>query len=215
MSHLRRYFAAGLLVWVPLGVTILVIGFLVDFMDQTLLLLPEAYRPEVWLGFSIPGLGVVLTLVVVLATGVIAANLFGRQLVDLGEQVLARIPLVRSIYSGVKQLMETVFSSKGESFRKVVLVEYPRKGLWTVAFLTGEGQGEAQRKTGHDVVNIYVPTTPNPTSGFFLMVPRQDIIELDMSVDDGLKMILSVGVVVPGAVKKPAAPTPVSVASRI
>lgn len=211
---MRRYLTAGLLVWVPLGVTILIINFLVGLMDRTLLLLPAAYRPDALLGFHIPGLGVLLTFAVVLITGVVVANLFGRQLVHMGEGLLARIPVVRSIYSGVKQLMETVFSNKGESFRKVVLVEYPRAGCWTVAFLTGDGQGEAQRKTGHDVVNIYVPTTPNPTSGFFLMVPRKDIVELDMSVDDGLKMILSVGVVIPGD-KKPAAGAPVRLTSRL
>lgn len=194
---MRRYLTAGLLVWVPLGVTILIISFLVDLMDQSLLLLPPPYRPDALLGFHVPGIGVVLTFIVVLVTGMVVANLFGRQLVGIGERLLARIPVVRSIYSGVKQLMETVFSSKGESFRKVVLVEYPRAGAWTVAFLTSETQGEAQLKTGHDVVNIYVPTTPNPTSGFFLMVPRKDIVELDMTVDEGLKMILSVGVVVP------------------
>lgn len=201
MHHFRRYLSAGLLVWVPLGVTILIISFLIELMDQTLLLLPESLRPEAWFGSRIPGLGVLLTLGVVLGTGMVVANLFGRQLVDYGEKLLGRIPLVRSIYSGVKQLTESVFSGKGESFRKVVLVEYPRQGLWTVAFLTGEAQGEAQLKTGQDVVNIYVPTTPNPTSGFFLVVPRKDVIELDMSVDDGLKMILSVGVVVPDAKK--------------
>jgi uncharacterized membrane protein len=200
MGRLRRYLTAGLLVWVPLGVTILIIKFLVDLIDRILLFLPLPYRPEPLLGFYVPGAGVVLALIVVLVTGVVVANLFGRKVVDIGERLVARIPLVRSIYSGVKQLLETVVSNNG-SFRKVVLIEYPRSGLWTVAFLTGEGQGEAQLKTGHDVINVYVPTTPNPTSGFFLMVPRKDVIELDMSVDEGLKMILSVGAVVPGAKK--------------
>lgn len=206
MGRLRRYLTAGLLVWVPLGVTILIIKFLVDLMDQTLLFLPEDYRPQRILGFHVPGLGVVLALTVVFVTGVVVANFFGRRLVHLGELIVARIPLVRSIYSSVKQLMETVFSNSGASFRKVVLVEYPRPGLWTVAFLTGEAQGEAQRKTGQDVVNIYVPTTPNPTSGFFLIARRKDLVELDMSVDEGLKMILSAGVVVPGAQLDPLRP---------
>lgn len=211
---MRRYLTAGLLVWVPLGVTILIIKFMVDLMDQSLLFIPPPYRPDALFGFHIPGLGVLLTAVVVVGTGMIVANLFGRQLVNIGERLLAHIPIVRSIYSGVKQLMETVFSSKGESFRKVVLVEYPRIGIWTVAFITSEAQGEAQRKTGHDTVNLYVPTTPNPTSGFFLIVPRKDVIELDMSVDDGLKMILSVGVVVPPERKTPA-PAPVRLGSRL
>jgi uncharacterized membrane protein len=198
MHHLRRYLIAGLLLWLPLGVTILVVRLLVGTMDQTLLLLPERLRPDTLLGFHIPGLGLVLTVLVVLATGMLVANLFGRRLLALWERLLARIPLVRSVYSAVKQLAETMFSGGGQSFRKVLLIEYPRQGLWTLAFQTGTGVGEAQQKTGRDVVNVYVPTTPNPTSGFFLMVPVEDVVELDMSVDDGLKMIISMGVVVPG-----------------
>jgi uncharacterized membrane protein len=144
-----------------------------------------------------------LSVLIILFTGMIAANLLGGKLVALWESILARIPLVRSIYSAVKQLTETLFSPSGQSFRKVLLVEYPRKGAWTLAFQTGTDAGEAQQKTGEDVINIYVPTTPNPTSGFFLMIPRRDVIELDMSVDEGLRMIISMGVVVP-KVKKPA-----------
>lgn len=187
---------AGLLVWVPLGVTLLIVAFLVDLMDQTLLLLPEAIQPENLLGFRIPGLGAVLTAIVVLATGMVVTNLFGMQLFTIGERLLQRIPLVRSIYASVKQVTESMFSS-GKSFRKVVLVEYPRQGMWSLAFQTGSGAAEVNRKTGREIVNIFIPTTPNPTSGFFLMVPREDVIELDMSVDQGLKMLLSVGVVVP------------------
>lgn len=197
MHHLRRYLIAGLLLWLPLGVTILVVRLLVGTMDQTLLLLPERLRPDALFGFHIPGLGLVLAVTVVLLTGMLVANLFGRRLLALWERMLSRIPLVRSIYMAVKQLAETMFSGGGQSFRKVLLIEYPRQGLWTLAFQTGTGVGEAQQKTGRDVVNVYVPTTPNPTSGFFLMVPREDVVELDMSVDDGLKMIISMGVVVP------------------
>lgn len=197
MSSLRRYLIAGLLIWVPLGVTLLVLMWLVDVMDRTLLLLPLQYQPETLLGMRIPGLGIVLTLVVLLVTGVVAANLFGRQLVAGWEALLSRIPLVRSIYMGVKQLMEMLFSPSGQSFRKVLLIEYPRAGLWTLAFQTGVRVGEAQYKTGRDVVNVYVPTTPNPTSGFFIMVPKRDVVELDMSVDDGLKMLISMGAIVP------------------
>ena len=196
MATLRRYLMAGLLVWVPLGVTLLIVAFLVDLMDQTLLLLPTAIQPEHLLGFRIPGLGLVLTAIVVLLTGMVVTNLFGMQLFTIGERLLARIPLVRSIYASVKQVTESMFSS-GKSFRKVVLVEYPRRGMWSLAFQTGSGAGEISRKTGQEIVNIFIPTTPNPTSGFFLMVPRDDVIELDMSVDQGLKMLLSVGVVVP------------------
>ncbi len=196
MATLRRYLMAGLLVWVPLGVTLLIVAFLVDLMDQTLRLLPESLQPENILGFRIPGLGAVLTAVIVFVTGMIVTNLFGMQLFNIGERILQRIPLVRSIYASVKQVTESMFSS-GKSFRKVVLVEYPRKGMWSLAFQTGTGAEEVRDKTGRDVTNVFIPTTPNPTSGFFLMVPREDVIELDMSVDDGLKMLLSVGVVVP------------------
>jgi uncharacterized membrane protein len=202
MSYLRRVLIAGLLVWVPLGVTILVVRLLINWLDGSLLLLPEAYRPEKLLGFAIPGLGVVLSFLVVLITGMIVANIFGRQLIRAWERLLSRIPLVRSVYSGVKQLAETMFTDSGRSFRKVLLVEWPRQGLWTIAFLTGTDVGEAQRKTGSDVINIYVPTTPNPTGGYFVMVPRKDVIELEMSVDEGLKMLMSMGAVVPDAMKE-------------
>lgn len=200
MSSLRRYFFAGLLVWVPLGVTVLIVKFLVDLMDRSLVLLPMAYRPESLLGFHIPGLGVVLTVLVVLITGMVAANLFGRQVVRIGESLLARIPLVRSIYSAVKQVLETLFSSSGESFRKVVLVEYPRRDMWTLAFVTGTGATEIEDKVGSKLVNLFVPTTPNPTSGYFLMVPLNDVIDVNISVDVGLKLIMSAGVVVPNGV---------------
>jgi uncharacterized membrane protein len=208
MGHLRRYLVAGLLVWVPLGVTLLVISFLVDTMDGTLRLLPEAWRPEHLLGFRIPGLGAVLTVITVLVTGMVVSNLFGREIVHIGEKLLGRIPVVRSIYTAVKQITEGMFSGSGKSFRKVVLVPYPHANSWTLAFVTGEGSREARAKTGKELVSVFVPTTPNPTSGFFLMVPRPDMIELDMSVDDGLKMLLSIGVVVPEP--KKIATTPVA-----
>ncbi|MEW8027149.1 MAG: DUF502 domain-containing protein [Candidatus Thiodiazotropha sp.] len=198
MSFLRRYLVAGLLVWLPLGATFLVINLLVSWMDNSLLLLPEAYRPDNLFGFHIPGLGVLLSLLILLLTGLVAANLFGRKVVSMWEGLLARIPLVRSVYSAVKQMVETMFADKGKSFRKVVLVEFPRRGLWTLAFLTSEESGAVQRATGRDVVNVYVPTTPNPTGGYFVLVPKEDIRELDMSVDEGLKMLLSMGAVNPG-----------------
>ena len=204
VSKLRTYLIAGLLVWLPLGASFWVVSLLVTWMDKSLLLVPLAYRPDELLGFHIPGIGVLLTLIIVLVTGVIAANLFGRELVRLWERLVLRIPLVRSVYSSVKQLLETMFADSGESFRKVVLVEFPRSGVWALGFLTGTDQGEAQRKTGHDVVNVYVPTTPNPTGGYFIMLPKEDVIELDMSVDDGLKMLLSMGAVVPDAELKEA-----------
>jgi len=193
---MKRYLIAGLLIWVPLGVTVMVIKLLVGMMDKTLVWIPAEYQPDVLLGFHVPGMGVVLAVIIVLGTGIIVANLFGRKLVQFWESLLSQIPLVRTIYTSVKQILETVFSS-GQSFRKVLLVEYPRKGLWTLAFQSSTTRGEAQSKTGTEIVNVFIPTTPNPTSGFFIMVPREDVVELDMSVDDGLKMIISAGVMVP------------------
>ncbi len=189
---------AGLLVWLPLGVTIAIIKFLMDLFDQTLLLIPAAYRPESLIGFDIPGIGVLLSLTLILITGVFVANFLGSKVVSLWESFLSRIPLVRSIYNAVKQIAEAVFGSGDQTFQKVFLIEYPRKGLWTLAFQTGSHQGEAQEKTQMgDVVNLFVPTTPNPTSGFFIMASKHEIIELDLNVDDALKMVISGGVVVP------------------
>jgi len=194
---LKRYLIAGLLVWLPLGVTIVVINFLVELFDQSLLLLPRAYRPEAF-GLDIPGLGVVLSFVVILLTGLLAANFLGSKLVGWSEKLLSQIPLVRTIYNAVKQIAEAVFGAGDQTFQKVYLIEYPRKGLWTLAFQTGAHRAEPQRKTGFDeVVNLFVPTTPNPTSGFFIMANRDDVIELDLEVDDALKMVISGGVVVP------------------
>lgn len=198
MSFLKRYLIAGLLVWLPLGVTIAVMMFLVNFFDQTLLLVPQAYRPENLVGFKIPGLGVLLAFSVIVLTGMLVANLLGSKMVSLWEGFLARIPLVRSIYTAVKQIAEAVFGSGEQTFQKVYLIQYPRVGLWTLAFQTSKQAGEAQMRTGlTEVVNLFVPTTPNPTSGFFLMASKSEIIELEMSVDDALKMVISGGVVVP------------------
>ncbi len=198
MSALRRYFIAGLLVWVPLMITILVIRVLVGMMDKTLLLLPPGWRPEALLGMKIPGLGVALTVLVVFLTGLVVANFAGRRLVRLWESLLARIPLVRTIHSAVKQVLETVFNAGSDSFRKVLLIEYPRKGVWTIAFQTGELAGEIPERIEREAVTVFVPTTPNPTSGFVIVVPREELIELDMSIEDGLKLIMSLGVVTPG-----------------
>jgi len=202
MSYLKRYLIAGLLVWLPLGVTIVVIKFLVDFFDRSLLLLPSHYRPEN-LGIDIPGLGVVLSFVLILVTGMLAANLLGSKLVRIWEAFLDRIPLVRSLYKAVKQIAEAIFGSGEQTFQNVFLIEYPRKGLWTLAFQTGKNIAEPQRKTGLDnVVNLFVPTTPNPTSGFFIMAERSEIIKLDIEVDEALKMVISGGVVTPETGKK-------------
>jgi uncharacterized membrane protein len=197
LVHFRRYLIAGLLVWVPLIVTGLIIKFLVDLLDFTILLLPPSWRPEAILGFSVPGTGVMVAIVIVFLTGIVAANIVGRKLFDLGEAIVDRIPLVRSIYSAVKQVMHSLFSNGGQSFRRVLMVQYPRKGLWTLGFQTGVGVGEVQHRTDQNVVTVFIPTTPNPTSGFVIMVPREDAVELDMSVEDGLKFVMSLGVVVP------------------
>lgn len=194
---MRKYLIAGLLVWMPLGITFLVIRAIVGFLDKSLLLLPEAYQPDTLLGFHLPGLGVVLAVVLVLTTGMIMANLLGRRLVNAWESLLSRIPLVRTLYAGIKQIMEAVLATDAKSFRRVLLVEYPRRGVWSLAFMTTDQLGEVQQKTETDVIGVFIPTTPNPTSGFVLMVPADEVIELDMSVEQGLKMIISMGTVVP------------------
>lgn len=197
MKRLRRYLVAGILVWLPLAVTIIVIRFLLELMDKNLRFVPQKYLPETWLGFPIPGLGLVLTVFVLLLTGLLAANFVGRAALRLWESLLVRIPIVRTVYSGVKKFSEVVFSDSGQSFKKVLLIEYPRKGLYSLAFQTASQLQEVQAKTAEDVICVFLPTTPNPTSGFIFLVPRSDVIELDMSVDDAVKMIMSLGVVVP------------------
>ena len=230
-NMLKRYFVTGLLLWVPIGITLWVLSLIVSTMDQSLALLPQNWNPRVYIGHDVPGLGAILTLVIVLATGVLTANLVGGRLVIWGEQILSRIPIVRSIYSSVKQVSDTILSPNGNAFRKALLVEYPRRGSWTIAFLTGVPTEDLQEAVGRsaagrpsegsallpreafragldeggaanvtvDLVSVYVPTTPNPTSGFFLMLPRHETVELDMTVDAALKYIVSMGVVSPAA----------------
>lgn len=195
--RIRRYLLAGLLVWLPLGATILIFRFLLNLMDRMLFLLPPAYRPEQFLGFQVPGLGLMLTIALLLVTGIFAANLIGRRLVQIYERVLGRIPFVRSVYGAVKSFAEVVLSGSSTSFKKVVLIEYPRTGLYSVAFQTSEDAEEIQERTGEVVVTVFLPTTPNPTSGYMLFVPRSQAVELDMGVEEALKLIVSLGVVVP------------------
>ena len=197
MSTLRRYFVAGLLVWIPLGITLWVLALLVDLMDQSLLLLPERFRSEALFGFHVPGLGIILTVAIVLTTGALAANFFGRRLLLLGHNILQRIPIVRSIYGGVKQISDTLFSPEGKAFRRAVLVRYPHQGTWTVALVTGTPQHEVADILGTEQISVFVPTTPNITAGFFLILPRSETIELDMTVDEALKYIISMGVAEP------------------
>lgn len=197
---MKKYFITGLLVLVPLLITVWVISTLIQTMDQSLLLLPKAWRPKEFLGYNLPGLGALLTLVIIFVTGLVATNIFGQQLITLWEKLLSRVPVVKSIYSSVKQVSDTLFSDSGNAFRKALLVQYPRQGSWTIAFLTGVPGGDVSNHLHGEYVSIYVPTTPNPTSGFFLMVPKADVIELDMSVDQALKYIISMGVVAPADV---------------
>jgi uncharacterized membrane protein len=199
---LKRYFVTGLLLWVPIGITLWVLSLIVSTMDQSLALLPAQWNPRVFIGHDIPGLGAILTLLIIFATGVLTANLVGGKLVSWGEQVLSRIPIVRSIYSSVKQVSDTILSPNGNAFRQTLLIEYPRKGAWTIAFLTGVPNDDLQQAVGPgpaELVSVYVPTTPNPTSGFFLMMRKDETVELDMTVDAALKYIVSMGVVGPVA----------------
>ena len=209
--HLRRYLVAGLLVWIPLGLTILLISFAVRQMDKTLGIIPAKYQPELLLGqllhqtgftdspdaVNIPGLGVILVFLILLVTGVLVANFLGRAFLGGWERLMERIPVVRSIYSAAKNFAEIVFSDSSNAFKNVLLVEYPRKGIYSLAFQTSSQLGEVQGRTGEEVVGCFVPTTPNPTSGFIIIVPRKDVTVLDMDVDEALKLIISLGVVVP------------------
>jgi uncharacterized membrane protein len=193
----KKYFITGLLIWIPLVITIWVLKVIFDALDQSLLLLPDSFQTEHWLGVHIPGLGAILTLVVVFLTGIFATNFFGAQLVQLWHAILNRIPVVNSIYSSVKQISDTLFSSSGQAFRKALLVQWPHEGMWTIAFLTGTPGGDVVNYVPDDCLSVYVPTTPNPTGGYFVIVRRSEIIELDMSVDQALKYIISMGVVPP------------------
>ena len=199
---MKRYFITGLLIWVPIGLTAWVLKFLISTMDQSLLLLPDKFQPEVLLGMKVYGVGTILTLLVVFITGIMTANIIGQKLLVFWEGVLWRIPVVKSIYWSIKQVSDTIFSDKGEAFRKALLVQYPRQGAWTIAFLTGQPGGDVANHLKRDYISVYVPTTPNPTSGFFLMMPKDDVIELDMSVDEALKYIISMGVVSPNGNNK-------------
>jgi uncharacterized membrane protein len=194
---IKRYFLTGLLIWVPLAITAWVLSLIVSTMDQSLRLLPEAIHPQTLFGFNFPGFGVILTLAIILVTGLVTANFIGQKLVIWWERLLARIPVVNSVYNSVKQVSDTLFSSSGQAFRKALLIQYPREGVWTIAFMTGQPGGDVVNHLVGDYVSVYVPTTPNPTSGFFLMLPKNDVVELDMSVDEALKYIISMGVVAP------------------
>lgn len=202
MSALRKYLIAGLLVWVPLAATILIVKLVIDLMDLTMLFIPEKLHPENLWGFSIPGTGLVLALGVVILTGLLAANLIGSRLVAIWENILGRIPLVRNIYNAFKQITTTILATDNKSFRKVVLLEFPRDGLWSVGFLTNPDIRIEAESLADDLVSVFVSTTPNPTTGFLLIMPRKKLIELDISVEEAFKLIMSIGVVLPDGTMK-------------
>ena len=197
MGSIRRWLLAGLLVLVPLAITLAVLNWIVATLDQTLLILPGAWHPDRLLGFHLPGFGVLLTFVIVLVIGALASNFLGKKLLIFGNAVLRRIPIVRSIYSSVKQVSDTLFSENGNAFRQALLVQWPREGVWTIGFLTGRPGGDVVNHLPGDYLSVYVPTTPNPTGGYFVMLKKTDCIELKMSVDEALTYVISMGVVVP------------------
>jgi uncharacterized membrane protein len=197
VTPLKKYFITGLLIWIPLVITVWVLSAIIGTMDQSLRLLPEAIQPEKLLGFHIPGAGTLITLLVVFMTGLVTANIIGQKLVRFWEGVLARIPVVKSIYYSVKQVSDTLFSGSGEAFRKVLLVHYPHPQAWSVAFQTGTPARQIGEMLDDEHVSVFIPTAPSPVNGFFFFVKKSETIELDISVDDALKYIVSMGVVPP------------------
>jgi len=198
MSALRKWLVAGLLVIVPVGITVAVLQWVIGTLDRTLAILPEAWQPDRLIGFHIPGFGVLLTLAILLAVGAVVSNFLGKKLVSWGDTLVSRIPVVRSIYSSVKQVSDTLFSPSGNAFRTAVLVQWPRPEVWTIGFVTGVPGGDVTNYLVGDYLSVYVPTTPNPTGGYFVMLRKSDCVELKMSVDEALKYVISMGVVVPG-----------------
>jgi uncharacterized membrane protein len=198
MGRIRGYFFAGVLITAPLGITIYIAWSFISWVDsQVIPLLPERYNPERYLPFSVPGIGLLIVLVGLTLIGALTAGIIGRLFINMSERLLNRMPVVRSLYSATKQIFETVLAQKSTAFRDVVLVEYPRRGMWAIGFITGTTEGEIQELTEDEVVNVFLPTTPNPTSGFLLFVPRSEIVSLHMSVEEGIKMVVSGGIVTP------------------
>jgi uncharacterized membrane protein len=196
---MKKYFVTGLLIWTPLVITFMVLAWIINTLDQVLLLVPAHLRPEALFGFPVPGMGVLVSVALLLITGLATANFVGQRLVVFWEAMLARIPVVKSIYSSVKQVSDTLLSSNGQAFRKALLIQYPRQGMWTIGFQTGTPNCNVAQHLPGEHVSVYVPTTPNPTTGLFLILPKEDTVELEMSVDEALKYIISMGVVAPSA----------------
>ncbi len=196
-TSLKNYFLTGLLVILPIFITVYVILFLMRIMDAILKFIPAKYLPETYLHIHIPGLGLIFVIILVFAVGLLTRNIVGRRIVRLGENIVDRIPLVRILYAGVKQLLETIFLQKTDAFKRVGLVEYPRRGTYVIGFITGESKGEVQDKTNKNMMNVFIPTTPNPTSGFYILIPDDELILLNMSVEDAFKLIISGGIVSP------------------
>ena len=198
-ASLQRHFLAGLLIWLPILATAWIVHFIVNILDQVLLLLPASASPRVWLGINIPGFGVIISLLILLGTGMLAANFFGKRLFVLWERLVHRVPLVRSVYGSVKQVTQSFLEPGGNSFKKVVLVEYPRRDMWSIAFQTAQHFTAGRKQLPADHVMVFIPTTPNPTSGFLLIVPANEVKEMSLSVEDAIKMVISLGVVQPKA----------------
>jgi uncharacterized membrane protein len=198
IPRIRRYFLAGFLVTAPLGITVLIAWWIINFIDEWVTpLIPTKYNPETYLPFSLPGLGLLILFIALTLIGALTAGLMGRWVVRTGEQILNRMPVVRSVYSAFKQIFETILAQQSNAFREAVLIEYPRRGIWAIGFITGTTKGEVQSLTLEETVNIFLPTTPNPTSGFLLFVPREEVMPLDMSVEEAVKMVISGGIVTP------------------
>ena len=204
--RIRNYLIAGLLIWLPIMITVWVVRFLSGILDQSLVLIPPPWRPEALFGRYIPGLGIILSLLLLLVTGVLVKNLFGRQIVQGLENLIRRIPVVGPIYGGAKTFSETVLADKGRSFKQVVLIRFPYEATYSIGFITAEEIEEVQAKTAKDVICVVVPHTPNPTGGFIVLVPRREVIYLDMSVDEAVKLVLTMGVVVPPWRNRPTGP---------
>ena len=200
LTRLRNYLISGLLFWIPLILTVIVIKFFLEFINS---LVPQEYLPEAIfnLDTSIPGSGIILLFIIILITGVLVTNILGRRLVALWEKLLNRIPGFRNIYNILKKVSDTVLNTSSQSFKKAYLIQYPNKGIWVIAFQSGDYRGQAESVIGEEIINLFVPTTPNPTSGFFVLIPKKDALELDISVEEAFKLVISAGVVTPNSVK--------------